>query len=253
MSVRKTLQIGLLLVALCALLLHSVGAESEVPKKAEQMLADCRVMLARGDELAALSRAEQALQLAPDWAAPHASLALLYQHQGDEAQAMEHLTRYQLLGLLASGAPDDPSTAAIARGEALMIYLTNQERASRGLPLLQADNGLSAVARGHAQEMARLDYFSHDSPTPTRRTPSDRFRLAYSYDAPCLGENLARMSSSPLPAFCAENLRESHAGLMDSEGHRQAILWDLPTHLGVGIAVDEQGAYWLDETFVRFR
>ncbi|GEM_PF-2302442 len=249
---RKALQICLLLVALCALLLSPAGAQTVVPKKAEQMLADCRVMLARGDELAALTRAEQALQLAPQWDAPHASLALLYQRQGDEAQAMEHLARYQRLSLVTAGAADDQLTAEIARGEALMIYLTNQERASRGLPLLQADSGLSALARSHAQEMARLDYFSHDSPDQSRRTPSDRFRLAYSCDAPCIGENLARMSSSPLPAFCPENLRESHASLMNSEGHRQAILWNLPTHIGVGIAVDEHGAYWVDETFVRF-
>ena len=35
-----------------------------------------------------------------------------------------------------------------------------------------------AAAKGHAKEMSQLGYFSHFSPTPGRRTPFDRMKLA---------------------------------------------------------------------------
>lgn len=251
---RKAPHGRLLLAALiAALALPCVLAQADAPRKAEQMLADARVLLDRGDELGALSKAEQAAELAPDWAPPHASLGLLYQRRSNEALAREHLMRYQLLGLLEHGAEDVRLTREIAEGEALLIYLTNAERAQRGLPLLIPDNDVAAVARGHAEEMARLEYFSHQSPKSSRRTPMDRFRLYFGFDPACIGENLARMASRPLWSFNLDNLRESHARLMESDCHREAILWDRPTHIGVGIAVNERGDYWIDETFVRFR
>lgn len=250
----KVLQGRLLWAALAAALaLPCVLAQAAAPQQAEQMLADARILMDRGDELGALTKVEQAAELAPDWAPPHASLGLLYQRQANEPLAREHLTRYQLLGLLHGGAEDGRLTREIAEGEALMIYLTNAERAQRGLPLLIPDSGLAAVARGHSEEMARLVYFSHQSPKTSRRTPADRFRLAYGFTAQCIGENLARMASRPLWSFNLDNVRESHARLMESDCHRQAILWDRPTHLGVGIAVNQQGDYWIDETFVRFK
>jgi uncharacterized protein YkwD len=228
------------------------SASAEAPKKAEQMLADARVLLNRGDDEGALSKVEQAAKLAPQWPAPHASLGLLYQRQSNEPLAREHLTRYQLLSLLESGAEDCRLTREIAEGEALMIYLTNQERARRGLPLLMPHAKLSRVARGHSDEMATLEYFSHRSPKSARRTPTDRFRQLFGSNPPCIAENLSRMSSRPLWSFNLDNLRDSHARLMDSDGHREAILWDEPTHIGVGIAVNERGDYWITENFVRF-
>jgi len=252
--VSKALLGRLLRTALmAALALPCVLAQAAAPQQAEQMLADARVLLDRGDELGALTKVEQAAQLAPDWAPPHASLGLLYQRRANEPLAREHLTRYQLLGLLERGALDGRLTREIAEGEALMIFLTNAERARRGLPLLMPDSDLAAVARGHSEEMARLVYFSHQSPKASRRTPADRFRLAYGFRAQCIGENLSRMASRPLWSFNLDNVRESHARLMESDSHSQTILWDRPTHLGVGIAVNEQGDYWIDQTFVRFK
>lgn len=217
------------------------------------MLADARVLLDRGDEAGALSKVEQAAQLAPDWAPPHASLGLLYQRQDNEALALQHFTRYQLLGLLEAGAPDERLTREVAEGEALLIYLVNTARAAHGLPPLTPHAELSNVARSHSDEMACLEYFSHRSPKAATRTPADRFRKEFGYDPPCIGENLARMWSRPLWSFNLDNLRKSHEGLMESEGHRQAILWDEPTHIGVGIAVNQHGDYWVTENFARLK
>lgn len=238
---------------LAALVIPCAASAAQTPAKAEQMLADARVLLDRGDEAGALSKVEQAAQLAPDWAPPHASLGLIYQRQDNEALALQHFTRYQLLGLLEAGAADERLTREIAEGEALLIYLVNAERAARALPFLTPSMKLSNVARAHSDEMARLEYFSHRSPKAATRTPADRFRQAFGYDAPCIGENLARMWARPLWAFNLDNLRKSHDGLMESEGHRQAILWDQPTHIGVGIAVNQHGDYWITENFAAFR
>lgn len=216
------------------------------------MLADARVLLDRGDEAGALSKVEEAAELAPDWPPPHASLGLLYQRQAEEAPAREHFTRYQLLGLLASGAEDCRLTREIAEGEALMIYLTNQERARLGLPLLMPHMQLAQVARGHSDQMATLEYFSHRSPKAQTRTPADRFRRVFGFAPQCIAENLARMASRPLWSFNLDNLRDSHVRLMESDTHRQVILWDQPTHIGVGIAVNDRGDYWITENFVRF-
>jgi len=239
--------------ALIAALAIACTPACAAPQKAEQMLADARVLLDRGDEVGALTKVEQAAQLAPDWAPPHASLGLLYQRQNSEALAREHLTRYQLLALLDAGAEDCRLTREIAEGEALMIYLANAERARAGLPLLMPDGTLARAARGHSDEMARLEYFSHRSPRASHRTPADRFRAVFGFDATCIGENLSRMASRPLWSFNLDNLRDSHQRLMESEGHRQVILWDRPRHIGVGIAVNERGDYWITENLASFR
>ncbi|MFW5867059.1 MAG: CAP domain-containing protein [Armatimonadota bacterium] len=250
---RRRLHGRLLLAALIvASALPCVLCAEPAPQKAEQMLADARVLLDRGDDAGALSKVEQAAALAPDWPPPHASLGLLYQRQSNESLAREHFTRYQLLSLIEAGAADTRLTRDIAEGEALMVYLTNVERQKHGLPALTPDAKLAQVARGHSEEMATLEYFSHRSPKAARRTPTDRFRLLFGFDPPCIAENLSRMWSRPLWSFNLDNVRESHDGLMESDAHREAILWDKPTHIGVGIAVSEAGDYWITENFARF-
>lgn len=236
---------------IAALAIPCVINAAPAPEKAEQMLADARALLDRGDNVAALSRAEQAAALAPDWPAPHASLGVLHQQQSNEPLARRHFTRYQLLGLLEDGAEDVRLTREIAEGEGLLIYLANAERARRGLRLLTPHDRLAGVARDHSREMSRLEYFSHRSPKAATRTPTDRFRRAFGFEPECIAENLSRMWSRPLWAFNLDNLRDSHEGLMESDGHREAILWDRPTHIGVGIAVNEQGDYWITENFAR--
>lgn len=246
----RTLRGRLLPVALiAALAIPCVVAADPAPPRAEQMLADARVLLDRGDDLGALSKVEEAAALAPRWPAPHASLGLLYQQRSDEEAARRHFARCQFLGLLDSGAADDRLTHEIAEAEALLIYLVNSERAARRLPALIPHAKLAQVARAHSEEMAALEYFSHQSPTAATRTLSDRFRRVFGFPPRYLAENLSRMSSRPLWSFNLDNVRGSHQRLMESPNHRAAILDQRPTHIGVGIAVNERGDYWITENF----
>ena len=48
--------------------------------------------------------------------------------------------------------------------EQQLFGLTNQARASAGLPSLRWDSTLAGVARWRSQDMATRDYFSHDIP-----------------------------------------------------------------------------------------
>lgn len=75
--------------------------------------------------------------------------------------------------------------------------LINQERAQYNLPALTVDEKLAAVAQDKVDEMKRLDYFHHVSPsglTPGKRL--DNFKYSWSK----MGENLAKTHSSEATA-----------------------------------------------------
>lgn len=118
-----------------------------------------------------------------------------------------------------------PRTAEVqpdAEAEARMLDLVNGERVKAGLRPLAPDEGLRAVARRHSQEMFRLGYFAHIS--PTEGTPIERLqRAGISFAA--AGENLA----------FAPTVDVAHSGLMASPGHRRNILTPEFTRLGVGV------------------
>jgi uncharacterized protein YkwD len=64
---------------------------------------------------------------------------------------------------VAAWSPDTFSAAA----EAELVQLTNQARASAGLPALVVDSTLTSIARGRSKDMIVRDYFSHDIPGGT--------------------------------------------------------------------------------------
>lgn len=118
--------------------------------------------------------------------------------------------------------PDDLETAPDPETEQQLLELVNRERTARGLQPLAPDARLVPVARAHAEEMFRLEYFGHVS--PTTGSPFDRLAKAgILYQR--AGENLAY----------AQSVAIAHRGLMESEGHRENILRPEFTHLGVGV------------------
>ena len=118
--------------------------------------------------------------------------------------------------------PDGLALTADPEAERQMVDLVNQERASRGLPVLILDPRLMDIARDHSREMFRLKYFSHES--PVSGSPFDRLAAAHvAYTR--AGENLAY----------AQTLAVAHRGLMDSEGHRENILRPEFTRIGIGV------------------
>ncbi|AJD91221.1 sporulation protein [Jeotgalibacillus malaysiensis] len=122
------------------------------------------------------------------------------------------------------------STDELGSFEAQVIELTNQERSKYGLPALQADSELSAVAEEKSADMASNQYFSHTS--PTYGSPFDMMK-SYGIDYRSAGENIAMGQQTPEQVVTA---------WMNSEGHRQNILSTTYTHIGVGYV--ENGNYW---------
>jgi uncharacterized protein YkwD len=102
-----------------------------------------------------------------------------------------------------------------------------ERRAARLAPLAWSER-LAEIARRHSAEMADDNDVRHVSP----RT----------------GDALDRMQAAGLVVtFVAENLGsgrsivEVHRGLLGSPGHRATILSPVPTSLGVGVVVREEG------------
>jgi len=128
--------------------------------------------------------------------------------------------------------------ATLSGAEAQIVKLSNQQRARLGLPLLEADSTLAAVSRGHSEEMARLNYFEHESPTPGRRDPWDRANLA-GVDSDEFGENLFFAEGSPV----AKTATLAVTAWMKSPGHRANLLSPNYTRVGVGLSVYKKQVY----------
>jgi uncharacterized protein YkwD len=133
--------------------------------------------------------------------------------------------------------------------EKYLAELINHEREARHLKKLRLSDRLSGVARAHSEEMRDKGYFSHVSPTHGLRMPEDRYLSEYSGWFRGLAENIARRQGPP-PALSEENIQGTHDGLMHSPGHRKNMLSPDAELLGVGIAVDDAGGYWVTEMFL---
>lgn len=132
-----------------------------------------------------------------------------------------------------------PANEALRNGfEAQLFELTNASRVRHGISPLQLDERVSNTARNHSIDMAKNDYFNHENLqglSPFERMKADHitFRSA--------GENLAYGQSSSIFA---------HEGLMNSLGHRENILLDNYSHLGVGVAFNEESQPYYTTKFL---
>lgn len=116
--------------------------------------------------------------------------------------------------------------------EAAVFAMVNAERAKAGCQPLQADKRLITSARGHSQDMASRNYFSHN--TPEGRNPFQRMADAgYPRSA---GENIAAGQRTPQAVMNS---------WMNSAGHRANILNCGYKAIGVGVANGGSfGIYW---------
>lgn len=119
--------------------------------------------------------------------------------------------------------------------EGRLLDLTNAERFRAGLAPAAASTVLAQAARHHAEEMARLAYFSHVSPTPGRREVADRVSIVGGAQA-AVGENLAAVSLRNLDVA-----DQAIAVWMASPGHRDNLLRPEWTHVGFGVAEGRDG------------
>ncbi|MFY9345684.1 MAG: CAP domain-containing protein, partial [Planctomycetota bacterium] len=111
-----------------------------------------------------------------------------------------------------------------------LLKVTNDYRAMfRHRPLAIVVTVCTA-AQGHAEEMAKLGYFAHMSPTPGRETPYDRMKLAgYTFG---VSENIALVDGA----------QGAHNAWCQSSGHHRNLL--AASHREMGIGAD--GRYWVE-------
>ena len=140
--------------------------------------------------------------------------------------------------------PTSPPTPAAAIGGdvqvfpsddplyALALELINESRRAAGLSPVAWDEVAAAAGRGHVVEMAADNTFSHWNLAGLG--PEHRYSRAGGLGS--VRENLFARASSRPPDDWAAVIREAHAGLMDSPGHRATILDPAQTHVGLAIA-----------------
>lgn len=112
----------------------------------------------------------------------------------------------------------------IERGMEQQIFdLTNFIRKEHGLLPLQWNESLHEVASYHSQDMKEQDYFSHYDPKGNGlKERLAKQNVTYQY----AGENIAAQYIDGLAAV---------EGWLNSKGHREAILDEKFTELGVGV------------------
>jgi uncharacterized protein YkwD len=115
--------------------------------------------------------------------------------------------------------------------------LVNRERAKAGCTqMLHTDERLRAAARGHSEDMARNNYFSHVSRDGS--TFVDRIAGAGYPKRDAAAENIAYGYATPADVM---------KGWMNSEGHRTNILNCSYKAIGVGVAYRGNTPYWTQD------
>jgi len=139
--------------------------------------------------------------------------------------------------------PSRRASVSTAGVEDQIVLMVAQERARRGLPELTVDPYLAEAARQHSQEMDRLGYFDHYSPTSGMRSPADRLRQASDGQrrTPYVGENIYRGSYASATV--------AHDAFMGSSGHRENILRRSYRRIGVGVYRSRDGQVWVTQMF----
>ncbi|WP_226899908.1 CAP domain-containing protein [Nonomuraea phyllanthi] len=118
-----------------------------------------------------------------------------------------------------------------------VLRLTNAERAKGGCGPLKPDPLLRAAAVGHSADMARRNYFDHDS--KDGRSFMDRITAAGFTGGRAFAENIA---------FGQPSAASVVRGWMESPGHRENIMNCAYTLIGVGAVKNSQGRiYWTQD------
>ncbi len=136
----------------------------------------------------------------------------------------------------AKATPPPGTTPAPSGTAGAVLALTNTERAKVGCKALTVNAELASAAQAHTADMAKNNYFSHDS--QNGKSPFDRMKDAgYSFSA--AAENIAMGQPTAADVMNA---------WMNSAGHKANILNCTYTEIGVGYAKDKNGApYWTQD------
>lgn len=129
--------------------------------------------------------------------------------------------------------------AAVSAAEAEIADLVNNLRKSLGLDALAYYPEVAAVARRWSQTMAAEGNLVHNP----------RFSEQYPDGSESGGENISWQSRF---TTLSEAVQSAFDGLVASPGHYANMTNPQFTHLGVGIAVDQGGGFWVTQNFARY-
>jgi uncharacterized protein YkwD len=132
----------------------------------------------------------------------------------------------------------DISSSPSAPTQQQILALINGNRRQHGCGSVSLDRRLIEAANGHAADMARHDYFAHES--RNGKGAGDRVTAA-GYDWKHYGENIARGVDSPYAVV---------DGWMHSPEHRHNILDCSLDQMGVGLAIagdKDRTIYWVQD------
>jgi uncharacterized protein YkwD len=132
-----------------------------------------------------------------------------------------------------------PAPAMMSPLEQAVVDLTNQARAQNGLPPLQVNDALVAMAQLQSSNMAQWNTMAHVLPGAAEPTLESRAAAA-GYNYAWLGENIA---------FNYPDAESLVAAWMNSPKHRANILNPNYTAIGVGFARNSLGQPYATEDF----
>ena len=119
-------------------------------------------------------------------------------------------------------------TSIIPNNEAQVVEIVNSERAKLGIAPLEIDGSLMKSCEIRAKEI--VTKFSHERPNGESCFTVIETKYGYA------GENIA---------YGQKNAEEVMIGWMKSEGHRNNIISDNYTHIGVGCYEENNRFYWV--------
>ena len=133
--------------------------------------------------------------------------------------------------------PNNSPELTISEMKAAVVRLTNEERAKAGLPPVAVLSQLMDCSQKKADDMRSNNYFGHTSPVY-----GTAIEMIFQFvpNANFAAENIASGMKTPEEAVLA--------WMNSTEGHRENILSEHATHIGVGLAIRSDGTYlWVQQ------
>ena len=130
-----------------------------------------------------------------------------------------------------------------AVAEQVAFDMLNQKRADNGLKPLSWSDELATIARLHSHNMAELKFFGHRG--LDNKMVSDRADDIGLKKWRAIGENIAYNRGYQDPIGRAVEL------WLDSPSHRQNLMNSDWRETALGVAVAEDGSYYLTQVFMR--
>ena len=133
---------------------------------------------------------------------------------------------------------------ALAGPEAELFKRVNQVRAEHDLIPLRGSTELAAVARAHAEDMARRGYLAHEN--PEGRNPLNRATAAGVSGFRLLAENIGATTVG------GDRVEAIVSGWMGSHDHRENVLNPAFNTAGVGIVEAPDGRTIVVELYANY-